>query len=267
MIIAGYISALFIGILLGLIGSGGSILAVPVLVYLMKINPVMATTCSLFIVGMTSLTGGINAFIKKQVDFETVTEFGIPSIFSVFITRHYFLPAIPAHLFYIGHLEVTKDNLLMLLFGLLMFIAGFFILNDTNNNEGNVKEARRDRVLHLVCAGILTGIVTGLSGAGGGFLIIPILVVFLRLPMKSAVGTSLMIVAINSLFGFLFSLKQFSFDWQLLGLFTIIAMIGIFIGSRFSDKVPANLLKKIFGVFVLVMATYIIIREILFPGQ
>ena len=108
MEIAGYIAAVFIGIVLGLMGGGGSILTVPVLVYLLGIDAITATTYSLFIVGVTSLTGGARAYIKKQVDFKAVSEFGIPSIFSIFITRHFILPAIPEKLFSIGNIELKS---------------------------------------------------------------------------------------------------------------------------------------------------------------
>jgi len=106
------------------------------------------------------------------------------------------------------------------------------------------------------------GIITGLLGAGGGFLIIPTLVLFLKIKMKTAVGTSLFIIAINSLLGFLFSLKQFDYDWMLLLTFTILSIAGLFIGIRLSNKIPGLRLKQIFGYFVLLMGVYIILKEI-----
>jgi uncharacterized protein len=263
--ISGYITALLIGISLGMIGGGGSILTVPVLVYLMNVNPLLATTYSLFIVGISSLAGGIRAYTRNCVDFKAITEFGFPSVFSVFIARHYLLPIIPVHLFYIGPIEITRDRLLMLAFSILMFITALLILLDkTNDQKAGTEQVIRDKVFQLVIAGLIVGMLTGLLGAGGGFLIIPILVLFLNLPMKTAVGTSLIIIAINSLFGFLFSLNQFSFDWKILILFTAISVAGIFIGGYYSDKVPATILKKIFGWFILVMAVYIVLKETLF---
>jgi uncharacterized membrane protein YfcA len=108
--------------------------------------------------------------------------------------------------------------------------------------------------------------VTGLLGAGGGFLIIPSLVLFLRIPMKIAIGTSLLIIAINSLLGFLFSLKQFEYNWTILILFTILSIGGLFVGSKLSDRFSGSSLKKGFGWFILIMGVYIIIKEIFFPG-
>jgi uncharacterized membrane protein YfcA len=264
MEIAGYIAAIFIGIVLGMMGGGGSILTVPVLVYLLSVNPVTATTYSLFIVGATSLTGGARAYRKKLVDFKAVSEFGIPSIFSIFITRHYILPAIPSDLFSIGSITITRDNLLMIVFALLMLIASaFMIFRNDEEKEGRLTEEDRNaKIIPLVLWGLLLGVITGLLGAGGGFLIIPALILFLKLPMKTAVGTSLAIIAINSIFGFLFSLKETHLDWKILLLFTALAIVGIYAGSRFADKIPGKTLKKWFGWFVLIMGLYIIVKEI-----
>jgi uncharacterized membrane protein YfcA len=124
-----------------------------------------------------------------------------------------------------------------------------------------VARNRDKKVLPLAILGLLIGFVTGLLGAGGGFLIIPAFVLFLKLPMKKAVGTSLLIIGINSLFGFLFSLKQFDYNWTILIVFTLLAIAGIFIGSKLADKVSGNSLKA-FGWFVLVMGIYIILKEL-----
>ena len=260
----GYVASILIGISLGMIGSGGSILTVPVLVYLMNVNPLLATTSSLFIVGTTSLVGGLRAYAKKMVDFKSVTEFGIPSIFSIFITRHYLLPALPDTMLRIGKMIITKDIFLMVVFALLMMFASFsMIRNHYDEAEHTAEKDRHNRALPLIFLGLGIGVVTGLLGAGGGFLIIPALVLFLKLPMKTAVGTSLLIIAINSLFGFLFSLKQFEYNWTILLLFTILAIAGIFIGSKLADKIPGLLLKKAFGWFILVMGFYIIVKELI----
>ena len=264
MEIAGYIAAVFIGIVLGMMGGGGSILTVPVLVYLLHLDAITATTYSLFIVGGTSLTGGTRAYLKKQVDFKAVSEFGIPSIFSIYITRHFILPAIPEKLFFIGSFEFTRDILLMTLFALLMLTASAFMIfngDDENKNAGSSPERNRT-LLPLTLWGLFIGFITGLLGAGGGFLIIPALVLFVKLPIKTAIGTSLIIIAINSIFGFLFSLKQTFLDWQILLLFTGLAIVGIYLGSFWAEKIPGNVLKKLFGWFVLLMAICILIKEL-----
>jgi len=263
MEIAGYIAAVFIGLVLGMMGGGGSILTVPVLVYLLHLDAITATTYSLFIVGVTSLTGGTRAYIKKQVDFKAVSEFGIPSIFSIFIARHFILPAIPEKLFSIGNIDITRDIMLMVVFAFLMLVASaFMILNGDDEKKEMPLQERNSTILPLALWGFAIGIITGLLGAGGGFLIIPALILFVKLPMKTAIGTSLVIIAINSIFGFLFSLKQTPLDWKTLLLFTALAIIGIYIGSRLAEKVSGKILKKIFGWFVLLMAIYIIIKEL-----
>jgi uncharacterized membrane protein YfcA len=264
MEIAGYIAAVFIGVVLGMMGGGGSILTVPVLVYLLHLDPITATSYSLFIVGVTSLTGGTRAYIKKQVDFKAVSEFGIPSIFSIFITRHFILPAIPEKLFSIGNIEITRDMMLMIVFAFLMLIASaFMILNSDEEKQGQtIIRDRNGKLLPLALWGFAIGIITGLLGAGGGFLIIPALVLFVKLPMKTAIGTSLVIIAINSIFGFLFSLKQTPLDWQILLLFTGLAIVGIYFGSLFAEKISGRTLKKWFGWFVVAMGVYILLKEL-----
>lgn len=264
MEIAGYASAVIIGMVLGLMGGGGSILTVPVLVYLLSVDALTATTYSLFIVGITSLTGGSRAYSKKNVDFKAVTEFGIPSIFSIFITRHYILPAIPEKITRIGDLLITRDNLLMIIFATLMLIASTLMIMNNEEEKDSEAEAtdRNSRVLVLALWGLITGFITGLLGAGGGFIIIPALVLFLKLKMKTAIGTSLIIISINSLFGFLFSLRDAHLDWKLLLIFTALSIVGIYIGGQLVEKIDGKKLKKSFGWFVLIMGAYIIVKEI-----
>ena len=260
--IIGYTASILIGISLGLIGGGGSILTVPVLVYLMHINPLLATTSSLFIVGTTSMVGGLRAYSKNLVDIKAVTEFGIPSIFSIFITRHFILKELPDPLIVIGNESISKDRFLMIVFAVLMLAASFSMIRGYRRAEAGPESETKSKSLSLLLLGLLVGIVTGFLGAGGGFLIIPSLVLFLRIPMKVAVGTSLLIIGINSLLGFLFSFKQFEYDWKVLIIFTVLAICGIFIGSKLSERIPGSSLKRGFGLFVLAMGLWIIIYEL-----
>lgn len=268
MEILGYLAAVIIGLTLGMIGGGGSILTVPVLVYLFNIEPVIATTWSLFIVGVTSFTGGVRAYAKKKVDFKTVSEFGFPSIFSIFITRNYLLPAIPDTIYSSESFTLSKGNFLMLIFSIVMLITAFVIIKnkkiDNSEDDYRATPHNKNGLFQLILLGLVVGVVTGLLGAGGGFLIIPALVLILGMPMKIAVGTSLFIIAINSMFGFLFSLKHFEMNWKIILPFTFIAIIGLIAGSRFADKVAGEKLKKVFGWFVLLMAIFIIFKEISF---
>jgi uncharacterized protein len=264
MEITGYILAILIGLSLGLIGGGGSILTVPVLVYFMGVDPLLATTYSLFIVGFTSLAGGIKAYTRKLVDFRSISLFGIPSILAIFIARHFILPIIPEHIFTIGQLSVNKGRLMMMVFALLMLAAAISMMI-RRHNDAPADNPPTDTTLPLLLPGVVVGLVTGLLGAGGGFLIIPALVLLIKLPIKTAIGTSLVIIAINSTFGFVFSIGHFTFDWQLLGIFTVLAIVGVFVGGRISQRLNGSTLRKGFGWFVLAMSIYILSKELLVP--
>ncbi len=259
----GYMSSILIGISLGLIGSGGSILTVPVLVYLFGVDAVAATAYSLFIVGFTSAIGTVGYFKKKLVNIKTALVFGAPSIISVFLTRAYIVPTIPKEVFSVGDFMVTKSILMMLLFAILMVAASFsMIKKDLNKKEENLGPQKFNYPIILL-EGTIVGIVTGLVGAGGGFLIIPALVLLSKLPMKEAVGTSLVIIAAKSLIGFFGESGETIIDWTLLTSVSAFATIGIFIGIYLSKKIDGAKLKPIFGWFVLVMGIYIIIKETL----
>lgn len=260
MNILGYISSVFIGISLGLIGGGGSILTVPVLVYLFSIDVVLATSYSLFIVGFTSAIGSISYFKNGLVNIKTAILFGIPSIVAVFSTRAYILPAIPNEVFEIGDFVVTKGILLMMLFAVLMVAASYSMIKK-NNYDGATVEISKFNFLFILIEGLAVGILTGLVGAGGGFLIIPALVVFSKLPMKEAVGTSLVIIAAKSLIGFFSEGSEVIIDWNLLSKVSFFAISGILIGTYLSKKIDGSKLKPAFGWFVMVMGIYIILKE------
>ncbi len=266
MEVLGYMAAILIGISLGMVGSGGSILTVPVLVYMMGMGPLMATTSSLFIVGGASLAGGIMALTKNHVNPRAVTLFGVPSVLSIFLTRRYFLPVIPETVISAGNFVVSREVFLMVLFAFLMIAASVTMITrkDAENVAPDSERNSAKRVLSLVLSGLGVGVVTGLLGAGGGFLIIPVLVLFLKLPMKTAVGSSLLIIAINTLSGFLFSIKQFEFDWKILISFTALSIAGIFVGGKLAGKLSPAALRKGFGWFVLVTGIYIIVKESFF---
>lgn len=263
--LTGFILAIFVGVSLGLIGSGGSILTVPILVYVMSVEPVLATAYSLFVVGTTSLVGGIQNLIKKQVDFKTVLIFGIPSIISVYLTRAFLMPLIPHDLFSIAGLEITKPIALMVLFAIVMIFASLSMIRPCHDcNDTDTGEIKYNYPLILL-EGSAVGLLTGLIGAGGGFLIIPALVLLAKMPMKLAVGTSLFIIAAKSLIGFLGDVQgNQTIDWTLLLSFTGLSIVGILIGFYISRKIPGARLKTAFGWFVLVMGLYILMNELFF---
>lgn len=261
--ILGYISASLIGISLGLIGGGGSILTVPVLVYLMGIAPVPATAYSLFIVGFSSLIGAGKYSKKQLVSYKTAIVFGVPSLLAVFLTRKFLVPAIPENIFTVNSFVFTKDIALMVLFALLMIMASISMIRGKKETE-EVSTSQEFKYHLIILEGLLVGTLTGLVGAGGGFLIIPALVVLSKLPMKMAVGTSLLIIAIKSMIGFLGDVSNMEIDWVFLGIFTLISGGGIFIGSYLSNYISGNKLKPAFGWFVLVMGVYILTKEMIF---
>jgi uncharacterized membrane protein YfcA len=262
MEIAGYLASALIGISLGLIGGGGSILTLPVLVYLFGVNAVEATAYSLFIVGATSLVGTFPKYKQGLVDVKTGLIFGAPSIAAVYLTRKFLVPAIPTEIFTAGDFVVTKSILMMLLFAALMVFASVSMIRDKKAVSEEPKEDKGFNYPMILAEGAIVGMLTGLVGAGGGFLIIPALVLFTGLPMKKAVGTSLMIIAAKSLIGFTGDLGHFEMNWNLLITVSIIAIAGIFLGNYLSLKIDGAKLKKGFGWFVLVMGVYIIIKEL-----
>lgn len=268
MEILGYILAVLVGVSLGLIGSGGSILTVPILVYVMGVNPVLATAYSLFIVGSTALVGGVQSALQKRADFKTVFIFGIPSIATVYVTRMWLVPLIPAELFSIGSLVITKSIGIMVLFAIVMILASVSMIRPGKESDDSGEQALHYNYPLILLEGSVVGLLTGLVGAGGGFLIIPALVILARMPMKLAVGTSLFIIAAKSLIGFIGDLQGSQvIDWKLLGTFTALAGIGIFIGIYLSKKISGDKLKKSFGWFVLIMGIYIFVKELFFPSS
>lgn len=263
MEILAYILSIFVGLSLGLIGGGGSILTVPILVYVMGIVPEKATAYSLFIVGITALVGSYTYFKKKLISVKAALVFSAPSLLAVFVTRKYIMPAIPAEIFSIGNFIMTKNLLIMLVFGVLMVAASYSMIKKCEDCKEDIIGEPVFNIPLIFVEGIVVGILTGFVGAGGGFLIIPALVVFAKLPMKMAVGTSLLIIAIKSLIGFTGDISAGTqIDWQQLLTISIFTVSGIFVGSYLSKKIPGEKLKPAFGWFVLLTGIWIIIKEI-----
>ena len=257
MEILGYVGALFIGLVLGLTGGGGSILTVPILVYLMSVSPVTATAYSLFIVGTTSTFGAIQNYRKNLVDIKNGFIFAIPSFIAVYLTRKFIVPRIP-EIIIESPILITKNTFLMLFFAVIMIFGALSVLKKKSQDNNN--EEKRN----LILIGIQTftiGIIIGLVGAGGGFLIIPSLILFAKLPMRKAVGTSLFIIAMNSLVGFIGDVQNLEIDWLFLLTFSVISVVGIFIGMYLTKYTNESQLKKIFAYFVLVMAAIILLKE------
>ena len=255
--------AVIVGVTLGLIGSGGSILTVPIMVYVAGIDPVLATAYSLFVVGSSALVGGIKKAKQQLVNFKMVFIFGIPTVIWVFVTRKFIVPNIDFVVFRINDFVINKPLFLMVLFAIVMIIASFTMINPTKDFLNIEDKSNKINYFLILILGSFIGIVAGLVGAGGGFLIIPPLVILAKMPIKTAIGTSLFIIALQSLIGFSGDVAiQNKMDWKYLLTFTFFAIIGIFIGDYLSKKIDGSKLKTGFGWFVLAMGIYIILKEL-----
>lgn len=258
----GYVSSAFMGIVLGLIGGGGSILTVPILVYLFGFTPVVATGSSLFVVGTTAVTGALRFAKGGKLRVREGLYFALPSVVGVLAARRLLLPLVPPQLFEFGGMAITKDIILMLLFASLMLLASFKMLRgSTPVVLGSDKPTLN--IPGLVSRGLLVGLVTGFIGAGGGFLIVPALVFLLGLTMSEAVGTSLLIIAFNSLVGFVGGRGAESLPWDILLPMTALAIGGLLIGGWLQKRFSERQLKKSFGWFVLIVGGLILIDQFL----
>jgi len=248
------------GSILSLLGAGGSILTMPVLVYLFSIPAVEATSYSLLLVGLTALMGSVGYFRQGTIDIKTAIIFGIPSILGVLLARHYLLPSIP-NKFELG-IFITKDFLIMFVFSVLMILAALMMIK--KNQKKNYQDVPKNKFFLVVLEGLVVGGVTGFVGAGGGFLIIPALVLLAGLEMKIAVGTSLIIIALKSIIGFGGDLiSGFQVNWLFVFYVMVATLVGVIVGNSLSKKFTGDQLKKYFGIMVLVIGFYIVAEQII----
>lgn len=260
MYFIGLLLAILVGLTLGMIGSGGSILTVPILVYILGVNPVLATTYSLFIVGTTSLVGAAKGIQSKTVDYNKILYFGLPSMVTVFIARSFLLPLVPDEFWIAGHL-FHQDSVLMILFAFIMILASVPMIK--GNRVDGASTVKAEPLLYVILQGVVVGFITGVVGAGGGFLIIPVLISSFGLTLKRAVSTSLVLITINSAIGLLGDIEKFhAFNWQLIGAYIVLSIIGLFIGFKVSSKIGNAVLKKSFGIGILLLSIAILIEEL-----
>jgi uncharacterized membrane protein YfcA len=264
MEIAGYGAAVLIGVSLGLIGGGGSALALPVLVYLFRLDEQPAILDSFFIVGIASLTGALSYIYKRLICYQSFITFGIPSVLAVYLTRHLIFPSIANALHLPGGIVFSKDILVLIIFSVLMLLASLSMIRPPVKAKPLVSEEGEKSYPYLIVtmAGLGVGFLAGLVGAGGGFLIIPVLVVFVGLPMKRAIGTSLLIIFINSGIGFAGDLHHSMIDWSFLLLFGAFSVSGIFVGMYISKFISGAMLKPAFGWFILAVGTFMIMEQV-----
>lgn len=263
MQIAGYITGILINVSMGLIGGGGIILTVPVLVYLFRLDALIATTYSLLIVGLSGVVGAVSYFRKGLVNLMMAIVFGLPSIVALLVTRAFVAPAIPEGLFQVDGFVLRRSAGMLQLFAILMILAAYNMIRKGEKPEDQATTQGFDYPLMWI-RGALVGFLMGLVGVGGGFLIIPSLVLVGKLEMKTAIGTSLTIITANALIGFIGTSSRIDVDWTLLVSVTALCVTGIFIGIALSKKIDGAKLKPAFGWFIAVMGIYILIREAMF---
>ncbi len=257
MELLGYLSAILMGFSLGIIGGGGSVLTVPILVYFFKQDAILATRDSLFIVGTIALLGGAMNARRGYLDIKTGITFAAPSFAGVFFARQAVLPWIPASIALPGCLVITKSVLILMSFALLMLFASRAMIN-SRAPQISPSAPIKHGIFRIAINGFLVGCATGFVGAGGGFLIIPALVLLLHVPMRVAVGTSLAIIAANSLFGFAISISNQAIEWGRLLPITTLGIAGLVLGHSLSPRIQENKLKVGFGYFVLVIGILIL---------
>lgn len=256
----GYLGAILIGIILGLSGGGGALIATPVLVYLFHIEPFVATGYSLFLVAISASIGAVQNIRKQTVDYNAALFYGIPSVITVYLIRRFVIPNLPSTIISTQYFSVSKNHLLLFILAVVMFGAAYKMITD--DSQPVADEKREPNRLMLVLYAVLIGSFLGLVGAGGGFLIVPVLVYLGNVPLKKAVGTSLVLVSINSIIGFTGDLhSNTNMDWKFLFTFAAFSVGGVLIGTYLSNFVEPQKLRKYFGWFILIVAIYIVARE------
>lgn len=251
--LVGLLLAVLIGLSLGLLGGGGSILTVPIFVYVLGFAPKEAIGMSLAVVGATSLVGAAGHWRAGNVDLRTALPFGAVAMAGSFLGTR-------LAVFLSGAVQLT-------LFGAIMLLAAIFMLRDRHPAGSAAGGATRSLVI-LAFVGLAVGVLTGLVGVGGGFLIVPALVLLAGVPMKQAVGTSLLVIAMNAATGFLGYLGQIQVQWDVLLLFTLLAIGGILAGTALVRFVSQQALKRAFAVFLVAMAIFILYQNhaVFLPG-
>lgn len=256
----GLILTVFSGLTLGLVGGGGTILMLPILHYVMGFSISASTRLSMAIVGVTAFVGSLEYFRRGDVAIRAGFIFAIPSLLSVTMVRAFILPKIPTSIATVGHVEITKDKAILLLFSCVMILVAMAMLRPVENPSRAIKNS----VLSMSLSSAIVGLLTGFVGAGGGFLIVPALHLILNLPLRMAIGTSLFVIFINSVVGFAADLiKGSPLPWSSLAIVIVASVLGMFFGLTVSKKVRQHQLKKAFAFFILIIASLIFLKEFL----
>ncbi len=263
LFITGFLLAILVGLSMGLMGSGGSILTLPIFVYLFHIEPQYALDYSLFSIGVLALIGSVKSVTKGEVDLKTTAIFLIPSLVSVYLTKRHLLTAIPAQ-FHIAELSISRNHVIMLLFSFVILVSALAMIRRRKQLEVSAVTLHIGQILKIITAGLLVGIMTGLVGAGGGFIIVPSLVLLLGIPLKQAIATSLFIIGLNASFGLATNCQLLDhMNWPILLIFTLITLIGLQIGSKWKDGLEVVRLQGLFGYFLMSIGILILTFEVI----
>lgn len=260
-LLTGFISFLM-GITLGVFGAGGSILTVPILVYLLHYPPTEATHYSLLVVGIVSAVGVTRQWSKSSFRLGHAAVFAFPAMIAMYLVKKVVLPSIPERIEIGALITFTNNQLVMAAFAVVMMLAAVsMILGKGSSVDGENETGQKKKVL-LALTGLAVGAVSGFVGAGGGFLIVPALIFFGGFPIKEASQASLFVIAVNSLWGFAVGTAAWAtIPYQTLFGIIALAIVGMMIGLRLQARLPAERLKPAFGYFVLLMGTYILLSS------
>ena len=261
--IVGYAGAVLTGLILGLMGGGGALLSIPVLHYLFLIPADVATGYSLFLIGVTATSGAIQNIREKLVDYNALAYYGIPSAVTVYCVRRFLIPNLPDTIIHIYGYTLDKNHTILGLLCIVMFTLAYkmILVEPEIEQEHEVKESEIGK---LIMYSVLIGLFIGVVGAGGGFLMTPALIYIAHLSIKKAIGTSLLLVAGNSLIGFMGDIhSNQTMDWKFLFIFSSFSIVGVFVGIYLQQFIQAKKLKKMFGWFVLFIAVLMVLKETL----
>lgn len=262
MEVVGYLLAFIVGLVMGLIGAGGSILSSGLMIYIFGLNPMISASYTLLNVGIISLVGSIQYYRKDLVQIRTGLLFAAPAIVTVLYMRAYVVPSIPHIIFESGSMAFSKDLFVKLVFAILMIIIAW---NMITKKTVETQKANNLNAWMVTLIGIIVGLLTGIVGVGGGFMIVPALLFFTGLNVKTAVGTSLFIITLNTGVGFFGDFAAgVVYNWAFLIKFISLTVLGMLISGLVVHKVQTEKIKKLFAIVMLFLGTWIIFKELWF---